>query len=236
MHAVPIESSRSVLQTSECALASLVAHGVFALAVAGLTAGGRQLPSDEREARVFFLLPPDRVAVRDYQSEIFQLGALGIDPDDGATLTGPGEGWTVRPQPRGARGTDEGSGARGAVPFGPPAELPLDSIFSVLQVDRTVERHPWSAAPEYPQELAALGTEGVVRAFYVVDTTGTVDTASIQVVYSDDEHFTASVVTALGRMRFRPATKEGRPVRQQVEQQFRFRIRPLMGLAESTPT
>jgi len=122
------------------------------------------------------------------------------------------------------------------VPFGPPARLPLDSIFSVLQVDRSVERHPWSAAPEYPQELAALGTQGVVRTVYVVDTTGTVDTASIQVLYSDDPHFTASVMNALGRMRFRPATKGGRPVRQLVEQQFRFRIRPLMGLAESTPT
>ena len=236
MHGVLLESGRSFLQTTECALVSLVAHGMVASVVLGLTAGGRQLPSDEREARVFFLLPPDRVVERDYQSEIFQRGVLGIDLDDGATLTRPGAGWTVRPQPRGARGTKEGSGARGAVPFGPAARLPLDSVFSVLQVDRTVERHEWSAAPEYPQELAALGTQGVVRAFYVVDTAGTVDTTSIRVVYSDDPHFTTSVVTALGRMRFRPATKAGRPVRQQVEQQFRFRIRPLLGLAESTPS
>ena len=236
MHGMLLESGRSFLQTTECVLLSLFAHGVVISVAAGLTAGGRHLPADEREARVFFLLPPDRMGQRAFQSEIFQLGTLGIDLDDGADLTRPDAGWRVRPQPRGARGADEGSGARGAVPFGPPTQLPLDSIFSVLQVDRSVERHPWSAAPEYPQALAALGTEGIVRAFYVVDTMGGVDTMSIQVVYSDDPHFTASVVSALGRMRFRPATKGGRPVRQQVEQQFRFRIRPLMGLAESAPS
>lgn len=236
MQGLLLESGRSFLQTTECALVSLVAHGMVITLVAGVTAGGRQLPADEREARVFFLLPPDRQVQRDYQSEIFQVAAPGIDLQDGADLTRPGAGWVVRPQPRGARGKEAGSGARGAVPFGPPARLPLDSVFSVLQVDRTVERHAWSAAPEYPQELAALGTQGVVRAFYVVDTAGAVDTSSIQVVYSDDPHFTASVVTALARMRFRPATKAGRPVRQQVEQQFRFRIRPLMGLAESIPS
>jgi TonB family protein len=236
MHGLLLESSRSFLQTTECALVSLFAHGMVISVVLGLTAGGRQLPLDEREARAFFLLPPDRILERAYQSEIFQLGTIGIDLADGADLTHPDAGPEIRPQPRGARGREPGSGARGAVPFGPPPRLPLDSIFSVLQVDRSVERHPWSAAPEYPEELAALGTQGVVRAFYVVDTTGTVDTTSIQVIYSDDPHFTASVVNALGRMRFRPATKGGRPVRQLVEQQFRFRIRPLMGLAESTPT
>jgi protein TonB len=236
MHGLLLESSRNFLQTTECAVVSLFAHGMVVSVVLGLTAGGRQLPLDEREARAFFLLPPDRVVERPYQSEIFQLGTLGIDLDDGATLTHPDAGWEVRPQALGARGQEKGSGARGAIPFGPPARLPLDSIFSVLQVDRTVERYAWSAAPEYPEELAALGTQGVVRVFYVVDTTGTVDTTSIQVVYSDDPHFTTSVVTALARMRFRPATRGGKAVRQLVEQQFTFRIRPLIGLAAPTPS
>jgi len=229
-----LESGRSFLQTTECALVSLLAHGVVVSVVIGLTAGGRQLPSDEREARVFFLLPPDRVVALPYQSEIFQLGTLGIDLEDGVDLTRPDAGREVGPQALGARGREQGSGARGAVPFGPPARLPVDTIFSVLQVDRTVERYEGSAAPNYPPELAALGTQGVVRAFYVVDTTGAVDTTSIRVVYSDDPDFTASVLTALARMRFRPATRGGKPVRQQVEQQFRFRIKPLMGLQGST--
>jgi TonB family protein len=65
-----------------------------------------------------------------------------------------------------------------------------------------------------------------------VDTTGRVDTASIQVVSSDDTRFTQSVRTALGGMRFRPATRGGKTVRQLVEQQFRFRIAPASQVAE----
>ena len=236
MHGVLLESDRSFLQTTECILVSLFAHGMAATVVLGLAAGGRELPLDEREARAFFQLPPDRVVARPYQSEIFQRGVLGIDLDDGTDRTRPGPGSEVRPQPLGSRGREKGSGARGAVPFGPPSRLPFDTVFSVLQVDRTVERYEWSAAPHYPPELAAFGTQGVVRAVYVVDTTGTVDTTSIRVVLSDDPHFTASVVEALGRMRFRPAMKGGQAVRQQVEQQFRFRIKPLMSLVPSTPS
>jgi TonB family protein len=65
-----------------------------------------------------------------------------------------------------------------------------------------------------------------VRATFVVDTTGSVDTASVRVLESDDPQFTESVLTALGGMRFRPATRGGRAVRQLVEQRFNFRIAP----------
>ena len=234
MHFTLLESGRSLLQTTECALLSMVAHGAVVGVVVGLTAGGRQLPADEREARVFFLLPPDRVMAPAYQAEIFQMGRIGADLEEGMDLTRPAAGPRVRPQAWSARGREKGSGARGAVPFGPPSRLAFDSIFSVLDVDRTVERYEWSAAPAYPPELAAAGAQGVVRAFYVVDTMGAVDTSSVRVLYSDDPHFTAAVLSALGRMRFRPATRAGRPVRQQVEQQFRFRIRPSMELPGTT--
>ncbi|MEZ0335745.1 MAG: energy transducer TonB [Gemmatimonadales bacterium] len=234
MRFTPLESSRSFLQTTECALVSVFAHGTVAWVATGLLAGGWQLPADERDARMHFLLPPDRVVALPFQSEIFQLGTLGIDLDDGADLTHPDAGPHVRPQALSARGREKGSGARGAIPFGPVSKLPFDTVFSVLQVDRTVERYEGSEAPAYPPELAALGTEGVVRAVYVVDTTGTVDASSIRVVYSDDPQFTASVLAALGRMRFRPATRAGKPVFQQVGQQFRFRIRPSMGVPGST--
>jgi hypothetical protein len=63
-----------------------------------------------------------------------------------------------------------------------------------------------------------------VDATYVVDTTGRVDTATVQVLQSDDSLFTESVRTALNQMRFRPAKRAGVPVRQLVGQRFRFRI------------
>jgi hypothetical protein len=65
-----------------------------------------------------------------------------------------------------------------------------------------------------------------VQATYVVDTTGAVDTTSIQIEQSDDPRFTASVRDALSSMRFRAARRGGKKVRQLVEQSFRFHIVP----------
>jgi TonB family protein len=220
-----LESHRSLLQPAECAVVSLVAHaGVVVLAVA-VTAGGRQLPSDEREARVFFLLPPDRVDVRARQTDILQWGRPGGDLQDGKLLRAS-EGMRVRVEAYGARARGEKSGARGELPFGPVPYLVPDTVFSVLEVDQMVERYEGSAAPAYPPDLLAMGTEGSVRTQYVVDTTGRVDTATIEVMSSDDARFTESVRTALGLMRFRPARRDGKPVRQLVEQKFHFRINP----------
>jgi TonB family protein len=89
-----------------------------------------------------------------------------------------------------------------------------------------VERFEETAAPVYPSDLAALGTEGQVQTTYVVDASGRVDTTTIRVVQSDDPRFTESVRTALREMQFRPAKKAGKTVRQLVEQRFNFRIAP----------
>jgi TonB family protein len=113
----------------------------------------------------------------------------------------------------------------GLVPFGQPAR-PSDSVFTVLEVQRMVERYEGSAAPVYPPELSARGVEGHVQATFVVDTTGRVDPSSVRVLESDEPRFSESVRTALSEMRFRPASRGGRAVRQLVEQRFNFRIAP----------
>jgi TonB family protein len=220
-----LESHRSLLQAAECTFASLLAHAAVAVLAVAVTAGGRQLPSDEREARVFFLLPPDRVDVRARQTNILQWGRPGGDFEDGKLLRAS-EGMRVRVEAYGGRARGERSGARGELPFGPVPYLVPDTVFSVLEVDQMVERYEGSAAPAYPTDLLAMGTEGSVRTQYVVDTTGRVDTATIEVMSSDDARFTESVRTALGAMRFRPARRDGKPVRQLVEQKFHFRIQP----------
>src|SRR4029079_1707001 len=89
-----------------------------------------------------------------------------------------------------------------------------DSVFTMLEVDRVVERSEFSAAPVYPPRLSALGKEGHVQATFIVDETGAVDMASVHVLESDDPEFSESVRTALGEMRFRPATRRGEAVRQ----------------------
>lgn len=217
------EANRSPLRSAECALLSVLAHAGLAWLAIVTTEGGIQIPTDEREARLFFLLPPDRVDARHRQTEILQWGRPGADLEDGPRLTGPGEG--LHDRAYGARPPGERSGARGRLPFGPTPFVP-DTAFSVLEVDEVVERYEGSAAPVYPRDLLAMGVEGLVQAIYVVDTTGRVDTTTIEVVRSDDPRFTTSVRAALGGMRFRPARRAGQAVRQLVEQQFRFRIAP----------
>ncbi|MBA3443797.1 MAG: energy transducer TonB [Gemmatimonadales bacterium] len=221
-----LESGRNFFQSAECALLSFLAHAAVVLFAVSLTADGRQIPADEREARVFFLLPPDRVDVRTRQFEIRQWGKLGGDLEDGKYLLEPDGGWLSLKPAHGARGRRERSGARGQVPVGPPSPFIPDTAFSVLEVDEIVERYGSSAAPIYPSDLMAIGAEGLVQATYVVDTAGQVDTTTVRVVYSDDPRFTASVRAALGQTRFRPARRAGKTVRQLVEQKFRFKIVP----------
>ena len=227
-----LESGRKSLQSAECAFTSILAHAVLVGLAVGLTGGGTQLPTDERDARVFFLLPPDRVDIRSRQNDIIQWGKLGGDLEDGKFLLKPDGGWLSLGPAHGARGRRNRAGARGQVPLGPPSRFVPDTAFSVLQVDEMVERYESSAAPIYPRDLAAIGTQGMVQAIYVVDTAGMVDTITIQVVQSDDPRFTESVREALGHMRFRPAKRAGKTVRQLVEQKFRFKIVPASALAD----
>lgn len=226
MHDTPSQSERSFLLSAECACASLVAHGAVLLVALVLSAGGRRLPADEREARVFFLLPPDRMPSSSHQSDLIQWGRLGGDLSDGEDLLRGGVGRRSSADDHGSRLWGRRSGARPELPFGPAERLVADSVFSVLEVDRMVERYDGSAAPAYPPELVAKGVQGMVQAIYVVDTTGRVDTTSIEVLASDHPQFTQSVREALDHMRFRPALRGGQPVRQRVQQKFRFQIQP----------
>jgi TonB-like protein len=226
MHLTLLESDHSFFQTAECAFASTLLHaGVVVLALA-MTGDGRRLPTDEREARVYFFLPPDRMDVQSRQAEVFQWGRPGGYFEGGLELTGAGDGGQVGGRAYGPRRRGQRSSVQGEVPFGPPAFLTSDSAFSVLEVDQMVERYEESAAPVYPSDLAARGTEGQVRAIYVVDVTGRVDPTTIRVLQSDDPRFTESVRTALVGMLFRPAKRAGKTVRQLVEQRFNFRIAP----------
>jgi TonB family protein len=225
MQLILLESERSFFQTAECTFASMLLHAGIVVLALSATADGRLLPADEREARAFFLLPPDRMDVQSRQSEIFQVGRPGGYFTGGLELAGSGDDERVGGRPYGRPRVGHRSSVQGEVPFGPPALL-SDSVFSLLEVDQMVERYEGSAAPIYPEDLAARGTEGRVQTTYVVDETGRVDTTTIQVLESDNPRFTESVRTALSEMRFRPAKKGRKTVRQLVEQRFNFRIAP----------
>jgi TonB family protein len=220
-----LESDRSFFRFAESSTVSIVAHvGVVLLALTTPT-GTFRLPTTERDARVLFLLPPDRVDAPGRQAEIFLPGRPGSGLDEAGQLPAEGEGMRLVATASRDRRRGQRSGAAGDQPFGPAPFLP-DVVYSVLQVDETVERYESSAAPVYPPELSARGTEGKVEAAYVVDTTGRVDTTTIRVMASDDPRFTESVRTALAESRFRPAKRAGKAVRQLVQQRFRFKLAP----------
>jgi TonB family protein len=225
MHLTLLESGRSFFHSAEWAFVSIVAHVSVVWYAIAATAGGGRLPADQREARVFFLLPPDRVDAPLRQTDRIQWGKVGTDLEGGAGLAPSGDGLRVRGPAYRNRPWGERSGAHGETPFGPPPLL-SDTAFSVLEVDEMVERYEGSAAPIYPRDLIATATEGQVDVIYVVDTIGRVDTTTIQVIQSNDSRFSESVRTALGEARFRPAKRGGKAVRQLVQQRFRFQIAP----------
>jgi TonB family protein len=219
-----IESDHKLFQTAEGAFASIMLHAALVCLALNVIGGERGILISGHEATPLFLVPPDRKeSPPGGQAEIFRLGQPGGYFADGSELDGAGNGARVGGRPYGRLSPRERSS--GLVPFGPPARL-FDSVFTVLQVDEMVERHPESAAPVYPPRLSALGIEGRVHATFVVDATGRVDMTSVRVLESDDPEFSESVRAALRDMRFRPAKRGGRAVRQLVEQRFNFRIEP----------
>ncbi|HEY8309986.1 MAG TPA: energy transducer TonB [Gemmatimonadaceae bacterium] len=101
---------------------------------------------------------------------------------------------------------------------------PGDNVYSSFEVDNAVQISYGSAVPQYPPDLLARKVQGKVVVRFVVDTSGSADVESIQILDSSDPQFAASVREALPRMKFSPARLNGRRVRQLVEQPFRFNV------------
>jgi TonB family protein len=121
--------------------------------------------------------------------------------------------------------TREGGGRDVPMPVaeeGPPIDG--SPVFVASELDVEVQRDPSSAGPRYPEPLRLTNTEGVVTAEWIVDTTGTADPASFNIVASTHPLFTDAVKECLTGMKFRPAELGGQRVRQLVRQEFRFQL------------
>lgn len=146
-------------------------------------------------------------------------GGAGFGP---ATATGSG---TAGGPDRGSyRDTDRGAPVLELV--GDPELDPFADAFLVVEVEEAAERDPTSAAPAYPPHLLAQGVEGYATMRFVVDTLGRVEPMSVRVLDSTHSGFVSAVKDAMPGMRFRPARRGDRAVRQLAEQQFVFRVLP----------
>ena len=106
-----------------------------------------------------------------------------------------------------------------------PADInraPAGAYFE-FQVDEPA-RMQSGANVRYAIALREAGIEGTVLAQFVLDTDGRIDPSSFKVLKADHEGFVESVREALPRMRYTAARKDGRAVRQVVQQPFVFNI------------
>jgi TonB family protein len=119
-------------------------------------------------------------------------------------------------------------GARTGLPgtLIPPALLPHGAVYSETAVERTVFPRPNNPRPVYPAPLLATRTDGRFLVTFVVDTTGRVEPPSIAFPATAHALFVQTVRRTLLRSRYFPAEVAGRPVRQEVHQEFVFRISP----------
>lgn len=76
--------------------------------------------------------------------------------------------------------------------------------------------------PRYPPIAERMGLGGRVLLRFVIDTTGRVDKASIEVLETTEEQFTSPARESVIRARFRPARMSGNAVRQLAEESVRF--------------
>jgi TonB family protein len=137
-----------------------------------------------------------------------------------------------------ANGASAGEGvAQSGAVFAPNPDLAAerdepgvgDNAFSAIEVDSIAVVDPNSAGPEYPKTLAERSVEGMVSMRFVVDSTGRVDMSTVRVVNTTHRLFAQAVITAMPKMKYRPASIAGRPVRLLVQQSFSFQIQKPKG-------
>jgi TonB family protein len=99
------------------------------------------------------------------------------------------------------------------------------SVFRADQVDkRAVLDTTRLLELSFPPSLYAAGVPGLVIAEFVVDTAGRVETGTVGIVSSTAPLFTEAVRVALESAAYVPAIKNGRVVRQFVQQPFQFSV------------
>lgn len=100
-------------------------------------------------------------------------------------------------------------------------------VHTADKVDIVAVLKPGTAPVLYPDSLYGSGISGRVLVEFVVDTTGNVEKPTVGIVSSSHPAFAQAALDALRTASFRPAIRNGLPVRQIVQLPFIFEpIRP----------
>jgi Carboxypeptidase regulatory-like domain/TonB-dependent Receptor Plug Domain/Gram-negative bacterial TonB protein C-terminal len=97
------------------------------------------------------------------------------------------------------------------------------AVYNADQVDRRARLDTATVLRlTFPPPLFAARVAGLVVAEFVVDSVGRVEAGTVGIISSTAPLFTDAVRVALETANYVPAIKEGRPVRQLVQQRFQF--------------
>jgi TonB family protein len=113
------------------------------------------------------------------------------------------------------------AGTVAAVGTPPPGDLP---VYEVRAVERWADP-VHQPGPNYPPELRRKEKCGHVNLRFIVDPKGRVEPWSIVVVSASDTGFATAAIRAIEQSRYRPALREGKPVRQWSTRRVLFAIR-----------
>ena len=120
--------------------------------------------------------------------------------------------------------TDFGGGsAIGPVAPGSPVG---NQVYSQHLVERAVLPRRDNPSPDFPNAMRSAGVEGSVLVQFVVDTTGRVEANSISILRETHAQFGDAVRRWLGRTRYLPAEIGNTRVRQLVQQEVGFTLKP----------
>lgn len=115
-----------------------------------------------------------------------------------------------------------------------PTPAPAPPAYLEYQVEHTARLERGAPTPTYPRARRAAGIEGKVIVTFIVDTMGVVEAGSVRAIEATDKEFRDAVLIVVPLLRFDPAFRENRPVRQVVQQTFVFSI-PACQVASNRP-
>jgi len=94
-----------------------------------------------------------------------------------------------------------------------------DTVYTKVDINPVPVKTP---PPDFPYDLKRQGISGVVAVATVIDETGAVTSCSV--TKSSNAEFEAAAMAAVKRWKFKPAQKDGVPVKMKVTIPIRFNV------------